>query len=423
MHRVSAMIFRRKLILIAYMICLATPALTVAQEQGAPANNEEAAKAPVPKVAPREPAIPAPKFDAPVIPEPVPDPIIIQGSVITEDGSPPPFGTVIERDCGTVVTKEVLVNANGFYSFFVGDEHRAGNLMADAGENYFKKENRDIWGYYDPGRNNQNRDPSYERDLFGCVLRARHVGFDSTTAQLGLGIRSGIIDASTIVMYPSSRIKGNAVSITNLEAPKEAKKALKKGREAFAKQEFEEAEKLYRSALKHYPKYSEAWVELGWLFQKLKRNEDALQAYRNATDIDPTYVSPHIRLAQLYASEGKWEDSLKCSKEALALDPVSYPQTYFLNGLAYYSLDQLDRAEEVIRRGIRLDTDSSMPKMHLVLANILTRKKDLSGSLDSLRKYLAIAPDASDAVLIKSMIKEREKNIRASSEAASLESR
>lgn len=408
------MIFRHKLILMFYLICLSMPAWALAQAQGSSTSNTEKAKVPDPKVVPQQPVVPVPKFEAPVVPEPVPDPIIVQGSVIMEDGTPPPFGTVIERDCGTTVTKEIIVNANGFYSFFVGDEHRAGNLMADAGENYFKKENQDVFGNLGFGRKIQNQNPSYERDLFGCVLRARHVGYHSTVAQLGLGIRSGIIDVSTIVLYPSSRIKGNAVSVTNLEAPKEAKRALEKGKRAFARKEFEKAEKFYRSALEHYSKYSEAWVELGWLFQNRKRNEEAIQAYRNASDLDPAYVSPHIRLAQLYATEGMWEDSLKCSEEALVLDPVSYPQSYFLNGLAYYSMDRLDRAEEVIRRGIRLDTGHRMPKMHLILANILTRKRDPSGSMDSLRQYLADAPDAPDAALVRSMIKEREQSIRAS---------
>jgi tetratricopeptide (TPR) repeat protein len=160
---------------------------------------------------------------------------------------------------------------------------------------------------------------------------------------------------------------------------------------------------------------------LGWLLQNQKRTEEAIAAYRKASELDPAYVSPHIRLAQLYAAEGKWEDALKFSEEALSLDPVSYPQAYFLNGLACFRLNRLDRAEEIVRRGIRLDTDERMPKMHLILAGILTLKKDPSGSLDSLRRYLAAAPDAPNADLVKAMIKERENSIRASKGDASIE--
>ncbi len=360
----------------------------------------------------------------PFVPGRIHNMMIIQGTVITEDGSPPPFGTIIERDCGTDVTKEVLVDPTGFFSFIIGDDHRIGGLPVDASENFFDKSSQIIEEI--PGRRNNSPSPksmTFETELFGCVVRARYPGYRSTSANLGVENKGGLMDVGTVLIYRETRIKGNAVSITNLQAPDEAKKALKKGKKAFEKEIFGDAEYFYRRALELYPKYSEAWIELGWLYQSQKRFEDARKAYRKAMDTDASYVSPYIRLAQLASLEKNWEGSIDYSEKALSLDPVSYPQIYFLNGLACYHLDRLDAAEKNIRRGIKLDLIHQVPKMHLVLANILARKMDFKGSIDSMRTYIEIAPNAPDVDLIRSLIKEHEKNIRASRETGPAETK
>ena len=64
----------------------------------------------------------------------VPEIIYIAGSVMQEDGSPPPFGTVIELDCGDTITREATVDSTGGYGFQVGSTHRIGRVMPDASD-------------------------------------------------------------------------------------------------------------------------------------------------------------------------------------------------------------------------------------------------------------------------------------------------
>ncbi|MEJ2109368.1 MAG: tetratricopeptide repeat protein [Acidobacteriota bacterium] len=404
--------FTKYILMIAMILALAP--FIAAQDNDTPSKEDSNVKAPQPDPVAEKPRPQFPSFDTTNEPRPVPDPIIIQGSVITEDGSWPPFGTVIIRDCGPIVTKEVLVDSNGYFSFIVGDKNRAGGLMVDASENFFNSSNQNMSGYFIQGSEGWDSNPKYEKDLFGCVLRAKYDGYRSTSVPLGVAQRSGLIDAGTILMYPNSRVKGNAVSLTNLKASKNARKALAKGKEAFAKDEFKKAEEYYNSALTIYPEYSEAWIELGWLYQHQKQYDIARLAYRKALETDKSYISPYIRLAQLSALERKWEESIEYSRKALELDPISFPQAYFLNGLAYYKMDSLENAEDSIRRGIRIDMTHQIPKMHLVLANILAKKQDSSGSIESMRKYLEINPGAPDADRVRSLIKAHENNLKAS---------
>src|SRR5512145_322207 len=64
----------------------------------------------------------------------IPDLIFISGSVIQEDGTPPPFGTEIEVDCGDTVTREATTSSDGHYGFQIGSVNRIGRVMPDASD-------------------------------------------------------------------------------------------------------------------------------------------------------------------------------------------------------------------------------------------------------------------------------------------------
>lgn len=370
------------------------------------ANNSDSPKTykPAPKIEPKDTEPP----ETPI----VTTPIIIQGTVIQEDGSPPPFGTVIERDCGYTVVKEVLVNGNGSFSFIIGDEDRASGLLADASQNFFSNhtETDENENEYDPYRiRGEILKENYPKHLLGCVLQANYAGYYSTYAKLGVVQKTGFIQVGTIILYPMSKRTGTVVSVTNLKASKPAREALEKGKKAFKQNEYDAAEDYFRSALSIYPQYADAWIELGWLYQKQKNYEEARKAYTKASDTDKLFVNPYVRLAQLSAIEQKWEDAIKYSDKALSLDPIAFPEALFLKALAHYNLNQLDLAEQIIRRGIKIDIEHQIPKMYLLLANICAKKQDRLGSIEAMRQYLAISPDAPDADNIRTLMKEYKK--------------
>jgi tetratricopeptide (TPR) repeat protein len=226
---------------------------------------------------------------------------------------------------------------------------------------------------------------------------------------LGVVQKTGLIQVGTIILYPMSKRTGKVVSVTNLKASRPAREALEKGKKAFKQDEYDAAENYFQSALSIYPRYADAWIELGWLYQKQKNYKDARKAYIKASDTDKLFVNPYIRLAQLSAIEQKWEDAIKYSDTALSLDPIAFPEALFLKALSHYSLDQLDLAEQIIRRGIKIDLKNQIPKMYLLLANICAKKQDHSESIEAMRQYLAIKPDAPDADNVRTLMKEYKK--------------
>jgi len=221
------------------------------------------------------------------------------------------------------------------------------------------------------------------------------------------------VDVGTIVLYPIARMQGSTVSATSLQAPKRVQKALKRAQEAFKKKEVEEAEKHLKAAVESYPKYAEAWFFLGRVYEQQQCNQEARSAYRKAVEADPMYVDPYIRLARLAGLEQKWQEVANFTDRALELDTLDSPVGYFLNALAYYSLDSLDVAERSARKAQVLDARHWIPQIHLLLANILSRKRDIVGSTDEMRNYLKFAPAAADADEVRARLQENEKLLTA----------
>src|SRR5206468_970560 len=142
----------------------------------------------------------------------------------------------------------------------------------------------------------------------------------------------------SIVLYPIGAIEGHAVSVTNALAPRNAKKALENGLNAIKKNKKDDAEKEFRAAVAIYPKYAEAWTELGKLLIGRAQLVQAREALEQAVAADPRYVFPHEQLYILAFQEAKWPELAEATDRLLRLNPYDFIGAYYFNGVANYQL-------------------------------------------------------------------------------------
>jgi tetratricopeptide (TPR) repeat protein len=327
---------------------------------------------------------------------------------VREDGLPLPLGAVIERVCGGRVRKEAIVGPEGYFSFQVGGGREPSIMIPEASDD--SRTELDMFGSRSARRFAlpSGMDSMSSTNLIGCELRARLGGYRSSVIVLDGAYTSGQMEVGTIVLHPIAKVQGTTVSATNLAAPKLAKKAFEQANAALRKSNFEAAAQNLQTAVASYPNYAEAWFKLGQVYQQLRQNQNARQAFAKAIEADSNYVNPYIQLARLAGQEKNWVAVADITDRALALDPLDFPEGYFLNSLAYYSLEKLDIAERSARRVLRLDSSHRLPQIHLLLANILREKQDIAGTIEQLRNYLKYAPTSAYADRIRSQIQELE---------------
>jgi TonB family protein len=103
-------------------------------------------------------------------------------------------------------------------------------------------------------------------------------------------------------------------------------------------------------------------------------------------------------MAHIYAPERKWSQVVDAAQQALPLLKTPGLQARLLNqlGIAYVSLNDLGKAEEVLRRAADLDGEwGGMARYNL--AEVLYRRQDWAAAVEAARLYLKGAGPGSAA--------------------------
>jgi len=352
-----------------------------------------------------------PSTTTPGVQTPMPEmqrPIYISGKVRLDDGTPPPETVVIERICGGAGAgrPEAYTDTKGRFSFEVG---RNSSMFSDAS----------VEGTGGFGRSSQNSMTSttsggvFDRQLMNCEIRAVLPGFRSDVVSLSNHHSLDSPEVGTIILHRLGKVDGRVISATSLNAPKDARKAYEKGQDQAKRAKLGDAEKSFRKAVDAYPKYAAAWYELGRVQEASKQDDEARKSYEQATSADPKYINPWLQLSEIAARKRNWEEVAATTDRALKLDPFDYPQTYFLNSVAYYNLGKYDLAEKSAREAAKLDSRHRYPQVNRLLGVLLAQRADYGGAAEHLRTYLKSAPKGADIATVETQLAEIEKRANA----------
>lgn len=338
--------------------------------------------------------------------------IYLSGKVLMDDGTPPPQQVVVERVCNGTPRPEGYTDSKGRFSFALGQNSA---MMADASVG--------TMGDFGTGSQDRNSNRGMgsmggggsrgvsERDLMGCEVRAVLAGFRSDMVSLSGRRSMDNPDVGVIILHRMAKVDGYTFSGTSAFAPKDAKKAYEKGREAAKKNKLPDAEREFQKAVDLYPKYAVAWYELGLVHQQQKQLDEAKKCYMESLKADSKYVSPYAQLARLSAADQNWEQTAEYSGKLLKLNPYFSPEVYFYGAVANLNLKNLDAAEEQAREGLKMDPQNRNPRMNQVLGVVLAQKQDFKGAAESMKSYLKLAPNAPDVDHVKRQLEEIERQL------------
>jgi len=361
--------------------------------------------APPPSTPPSRPTIPAPSSSEPGQPgeEPV---MFLRGRVATSDGTPVPTDAMVERICNNKVSQQVYASFHGDFSMQLGS--RADSFLDASG---------------DPTSQSgaASKDPMMgisRRELTNCELRASAAGFHSPVISLvGLDAFDSTIDVGVIVVQRGAKMEGMTLSATPYKAPKDARRAYEKGVEAERNGKLANAREYFEEAVKIYPKYTSAWFRLGTVLQKENQKDAARKAYTQATTIDTRFLPPYMSLASMAYEEGNWTVVLTLTDHILDrdplnhvdvtgyimdFDPLSCTEAYFYNAVANYKLNRMEAAEKSGLKAEHLLT--RFPQVHLLLAEIFTRKNDYATAISEVQTYLELATHAKNVDQVREQL-------------------
>jgi TolA-binding protein len=339
--------------------------------------------------------------------------MFLRGRVATDDGTPVPHDALVERVCNARVRQQVYASSRGDFSMELG-------AMTDS----YVDASGDGSPRYDQARKVPGTGIS-RLELTNCELRAAVSGFRSSVVSLvDLAPVSSSMDVGAIVVHRAAKIQGMTLNAAPYNAPKDARRAYEKGLEAARKGRIADARQYFEKAVEIYPKYANAWFQLGAVLQNLAQKESARTAYTHATTIDSKFLPPYLSLASMAYEGGDWTQVLdltnhvldpdplryaKVTSYVLDLDPLDYAEAYFYNSAANYKLSRIEDAEKSGLKAERMDVRSRFPQVHLLLAEIFARKNNYATAISEARIYLELAPHAKDADQVRERLAKLEK--------------
>jgi Tetratricopeptide repeat len=333
------------------------------------------------------------------------------GRVATSDGTPVPYDVVVERVCNASVRQQVHASARGDFNMQLGS--RTDSFVDATGDQ--------------PSQNNvagRNTDMGIpRRELANCELRASVSGFSSSFISLvDLAGSLSSVDVGAIVVQRRKKIEGTTLSASPYKAPNDARKAYEKGLEAERKGKLIDAQKYFGKAVEIYPKYTNAWFQLGTVLQKEQQKDAARTAFTQATTIDTKFLPPYLSLALMAYEAENWTEVIKftghildldplnhVSGYILDLDPLNYTEAYFYNSFANYKLSRFEDAEKSGLKAEQVDLTTRFPQLHVLLAELFARKHNYGRAMAELVNYLELVPNAKDANQVRERLAKLEK--------------
>ncbi|HEV2988718.1 MAG TPA: tetratricopeptide repeat protein [Candidatus Angelobacter sp.] len=336
-------------------------------------------------------------------------PIFISGKVLLDGGMTPPEPVLIERVCNGMARREGYTDGKGHFEFQLGQN----NGIQDASES--SVDPLQTTGMM--GDSKSTQDSRRIAQLMGCELRAVLPGFRSSTVMMRLEDNFGQLNVGTIFLRRMDNVAGSTISLTTMQAPKDARHAFEKAQKDLAQKKEQEAEKELDKAVTVFPRFAAAWSLLGEVHEHQNLLDQAQKDYTEAISADPVFVNPYFGLASIAVHQKKWQDTVKFTAQLEKLNPFAYPIAYLYSAAANFYLGNLDAAEEKARKFESLDTDHRRPDVALLLSNILEGKHDYAGAAQQMRDYLTRIPNAPNATALQAEVSRLE-NLSVQKQAA-----
>jgi Tfp pilus assembly protein PilF len=252
-----------------------------------------------------------------------------------------------------------------------------------------------------------------ETQYEGCVVKGLLAGFRSSAKTITVRNLRDDPNLGIITLSPEERAGGTELSTTSKAAPSNAMKAFEKARAEWLNQNADGTEKNLKRAVRLYPAFAQAWLQLGKL-QERSDPKSARDSFSKALAADPKFVLPYEQLAALAVQGENWRETLDNTNHALELDPAGTPQLWYYDALAKFQLGKTDEANVSASKSLAIDPRHSVPNTEQLLAVILARKADYAGALQHLKNCLTYLPDGPPSDLVKQQIAQLEPKVPAS---------
>lgn len=181
------------------------------------------------------------------------------------------------------------------------------------------------------------------------------------------------------------------VSAAALKIPEKAQKEFDKGVDAFNTGDNKKAEENFNKAIENYPKYANAYSNLGVLYVKTGKQQKAKDAFTKAVTVDDKFVPGYVNLARLSFAEHKYPETESTLAKALAIAPDNLDALALLVASEYMNKENV-KALANVRHIHSIPGHEAISEVHLLAAQILMAENERDQAIDQYIAFLQESP-------------------------------
>ncbi len=227
-------------------------------------------------------------------------------------------------------------------------------------------------------------------------VTARAPGFKPATVRITLVGESQRQGDTTLYLVEQSQLPtinhdGEVISRNALQAPKQARKEVQRGEEAFATGAMNESKEAVEKALNLYPDYARAWYLRARISEREGRRQEAAADYERVLARDPDFYPAYGRLSELYRILAIPGELKRVAEEWRKLQPLDAVPYYYV-AVAHYEAGDYAVGLREAEAAYRLP-HASLPHLLLVLANCHIKLRNPDAAAVHLVEFLSQHPD------------------------------
>ncbi|HKQ93893.1 MAG TPA: tetratricopeptide repeat protein [Blastocatellia bacterium] len=183
--------------------------------------------------------------------------------------------------------------------------------------------------------------------------------------------------------------------------PKAARKAYDQGVKLQKENQGEKALTAFNQAVELYPEYFQALTERANLLMGRNQLTEAAADFERALRLNEKYVPAVRGLGYCQIQQKQFDAAVSNLERAFVMEP-KVPLTLLLLGYANLSLSRYEPAKQCLEEALKLGPESAA-RSHVYLAEVFAHEQKFKEAADSIRRYLALKPDAADADGLRKM--------------------
>lgn len=174
-------------------------------------------------------------------------------------------------------------------------------------------------------------------------------------------------------------------------------------------EKYEQADSTFKTLIRNYPRYDDAYTAYARLNLERKDTTEALENIDKALEISKAQINPFLMKAEIFWNRQDWSNASSAMDAAIRLRP-ELPSLYVNRAFIRYNSDDFFGAMSDYNYALELDPDNSAAYFNRGLLRY--EVKDLEKAEQDMTQVIALAPDNVHAFFNRGLIRLEEEKYK-----------